>query len=66
MKPFCGGDDLSVINPDAGGHILLEELNGAQVRWKSVPEVPGPEIDGKMQFPLLNAGINAPETWRIF
>ena len=65
MQPFAGGDKLAVFHPDLLGHIFLQQLDGGQVGRKSVPEVPGAEVNKKMQCTVLDPGVNPPQARRI-
>ena len=40
MKPFAGSYEFPVLNADALGHVLFQELNSTQVGGKSIPQIP--------------------------
>src|SRR4030043_1925743 len=66
MEPFTGCYYLAVFHAYTRGHVLLDELDAAQVCGESVPEIPGSEIYYKMKPPILYPCINAPQARGVF
>jgi hypothetical protein len=60
MKPLALHNHLAIFDTQLTGYVFFEILNGCQVGWKSIPQIPGTEVDKKVQGAVLNAGVYRP------